>query len=82
MMVSPVVFGFLVSLGMGLGAFAVFLWAVMDGQMEETEEVKYRILAREQEDDPAAERRIAAEGSSPAGNSRDICRISQGGTAE
>jgi cbb3-type cytochrome oxidase maturation protein len=55
-MTSPIVFGFLVSLGMGLGAFAVFLWAVMDGQMEETEELKFRIIEREQEDDAAAGR--------------------------
>jgi cbb3-type cytochrome oxidase maturation protein len=59
-MVSPIVFGFLVSLGMGLGAFAVFLWAIMDGQMEETEELKYRILEREKEDDAAAHREFGS----------------------
>jgi cbb3-type cytochrome oxidase maturation protein len=58
-MASPIVFGFLVSLGMGLGAFAVFLWAVMAGQMEETEELKYRILQREEEDDVAAGRNFS-----------------------
>ncbi len=51
MMTSPVMFGFFVSLGMGLGAFAFFLWAVMAGQMEDAEEVKYRIIQREEDDD-------------------------------
>ena len=51
MMTSPVMIGFFVSLGMGLGAFAFFLWAVMAGQMEDAEEVKYRIIQREEDDD-------------------------------
>ena len=42
-MITPIVFGFLVSLGMGLGAFAVFLWAIMDGQMEEIENCRKKI---------------------------------------
>lgn len=50
-MASPVLFGFLVSLGMALGAFAFFLWAIMAGQMEDTEDLKYRILQREEDDD-------------------------------
>lgn len=65
---NPIVFGFIVSLGMGLGAFAVFLWAIMDGQMEETEELTYRILAREQEDDAAAEKGLATGPLSAGGN--------------
>lgn len=55
MMAGPVLFGFLVSLGMGLGALAFFLWAVMAGQMEDTEELKYRILQREEDDDAERE---------------------------
>ncbi|HYQ48473.1 MAG TPA: cbb3-type cytochrome oxidase assembly protein CcoS [Thermodesulfovibrionales bacterium] len=50
-MAGPVLFGFLVSLGMGLAALAFFLWAVLAGQMEDTEDLKYRILQREQDDD-------------------------------
>ena len=32
---------------MGLGALSIFIWAVLSGQMEDTEDVKYRILERE-----------------------------------
>jgi cbb3-type cytochrome oxidase maturation protein len=42
-----VLFTFCVALGMGLGALAIFIWAVLSGQMEDTEDVKYRILERE-----------------------------------
>ncbi|NJD57528.1 MAG: cbb3-type cytochrome oxidase assembly protein CcoS [Nitrospirae bacterium] len=50
-MATPILFGFFVSLGMALGAFAFFLWAIMAGQMEDTEDLKYRILQREEEED-------------------------------
>jgi cbb3-type cytochrome oxidase maturation protein len=42
-----VLFAFCVALGMGLGALSIFIWAVLSGQMEDTEDVKYRILERE-----------------------------------
>lgn len=50
MIESTVIYGFLVALFMGLGALAVFIWAVLSGQMEDTEDLKYRILQREMED--------------------------------
>ncbi len=45
-----VIIEFLVALCMGLGALSVFIWAILGGQMEDTEEIKYRILEREMED--------------------------------
>ncbi len=42
---------FLVALCMGLGALSIFIWAVLSGQMEDTEEIKYRILEGEIEDE-------------------------------
>jgi len=51
-MENTIVYGFLVSLGMGLCAFAFFVWAVLSHQMDDTEDVKYRVLEREIEDGP------------------------------
>lgn len=43
---------FVVALCMGLAAFSVFIWAVLNGDLdEEAEEVKYRVLERERRDD-------------------------------
>ncbi|MGE5893188.1 MAG: cbb3-type cytochrome oxidase assembly protein CcoS [bacterium] len=50
MIENTVIFGFLIALGMGLGALSIFVWAVLSGQMDDTEDVKYRILEREMEE--------------------------------
>lgn len=50
MIEKAVIFGILIAFAMGLGALAVFVWAVLSGQMEDTEDVKYRILEREMAD--------------------------------
>lgn len=41
---------FLIALCMGIGALAIFIWSVLSGHMEETEDIKYRILERELDD--------------------------------
>ena len=46
-----VIYGFLIALSMGLGALAIFIWAVLSGQLEDTEEIKYRVLERELDDE-------------------------------
>jgi cbb3-type cytochrome oxidase maturation protein len=48
---EAVFYAFLIALCMGLGALAMFVWAVLSGQMDETEDVKYRILEREMNDE-------------------------------
>jgi len=50
-METAIIFGFLIALSMGLGALAIFIWAVLSGQMEDTEEIKYRVLDRELSDE-------------------------------
>jgi len=50
MIEKTVVYGFLISLSMGLSALAFFVWAVLSSQMDETEDVKYRVLERELEE--------------------------------
>ncbi len=50
MIENTIVYAFLVALGMGLGALAIFIWAVLSGQMDDTEDVKYRILEQELND--------------------------------
>jgi cbb3-type cytochrome oxidase maturation protein len=51
-MIEPtIIFGIVIAFAMGLGALAIFVWAVLSGQMEDTEDVKYRILEREMEDE-------------------------------
>ncbi len=39
-----------IALCMGLGALAVFIWAVLSNQMEDVEDAKYRFLEKELED--------------------------------
>ncbi len=46
-----VIIEFMVALAMGLGALCVFIWAVISGQMEGVEEIKYRVLEGETEDE-------------------------------
>lgn len=36
---------------MGLGALSIFVWAVLDNQMDDTEDIKYRILEKELNND-------------------------------
>ena len=50
MIENTIVYGFMVALFMGLGALSVFIWAVLSGQMDDSEDLKYRILEREMED--------------------------------
>lgn len=45
-----VIYEFAIALCMGLGALGVFIWAVLSGQMESGEDIKYRILERERDD--------------------------------
>jgi len=51
MIESTLLYGFFIALCMGCGALGVFVWAVLSGQMEETEDVKHRMLAQELDDD-------------------------------
>jgi len=53
MIERTIVYGFLISLSMGLSALAFFVWAVFANQMDDTEDVKYRVLEREREEDAA-----------------------------
>ncbi len=46
-----VIVEFIVALSMGLGALCVFIWAVMSGQMESVEEIKYRVIEMEIDDE-------------------------------
>jgi cbb3-type cytochrome oxidase maturation protein len=50
-----VFFEFLIALCMGLGALAIFIWSVLSGHLDETEDIKYRILEREREDNGTTE---------------------------
>lgn len=50
MIEQTVIYGFIIALCMGLVALAIFVWAVLSGQMEDTEDVKYRMLEREADD--------------------------------
>lgn len=49
MIENTIIFEFLIALIMGLGALAFFVWAVLANQMEDPEDVKYRVLERELE---------------------------------
>jgi cbb3-type cytochrome oxidase maturation protein len=51
MMENTLLYGFLIALSMGLAALAIFIWAVLSDQMEDTEDVKYRILEQELSDE-------------------------------
>ncbi|MHB8772193.1 MAG: cbb3-type cytochrome oxidase assembly protein CcoS [Syntrophales bacterium] len=53
MIEQTVVYGFLISLSMGLSALAFFVWAVLSNQMDDTEDVKHRVLERELEEERA-----------------------------
>ncbi len=57
MIEKAIIYGFLIALSMGLGALAFFVWAVLSNQMDDTEEVKYRILERELAEDVVHEMR-------------------------
>jgi cbb3-type cytochrome oxidase maturation protein len=46
-----VLYAFLIAACMGLGALAIFIWSVLEGQAEDVEDVKYRMLARELDDE-------------------------------
>jgi cbb3-type cytochrome oxidase maturation protein len=51
-MIEPtMLYTFLIALCMGLGALAVFIWSVLEGQGEDIEDVKYRILYQELDDE-------------------------------
>jgi len=42
---------FLIAFFMGIGALAIFIWAVMENQLSDTEDIKYRVLEREMDDE-------------------------------
>ncbi len=44
---EAIIYSFWIALCMGLGALAIFIWAVLDNQMEDPEDVKYRVLEKE-----------------------------------
>jgi len=47
-----VIWEFLVALCMGLAAFSAFIWAVLGGEFDEgSEDIKYRVMEREWEND-------------------------------
>lgn len=46
-----ILYAFLIAVCMGLGALAIFIWSVMEGQAEDVEDVKYRVLERELNDE-------------------------------
>ncbi|MGE5790074.1 MAG: cbb3-type cytochrome oxidase assembly protein CcoS [Syntrophaceae bacterium] len=50
MIEDTILCGFLVSLSMGCGSLAFFVWAVLSNQMDAPEDVKHRVLERELED--------------------------------
>jgi len=50
-MENTLLYGFLIALSMGLGALAIFIWAVLSDQMDDTEDIKYRMLEQELNDD-------------------------------
>jgi cbb3-type cytochrome oxidase maturation protein len=50
MIESSILYAFLIALCMGLGALAVFIWSVLEGQTDDIEDVKYRVLDRELDD--------------------------------
>jgi len=56
MIEQTIVYGFLISLSMGVSALAFFVWAVLANQMEDTEDVKYRVLERELEEERVHEK--------------------------
>lgn len=44
-------YSFSIAMCMGLGALSIFVWAVLDNQMDDTEDIKYRILEKEMRND-------------------------------
>ncbi|MEJ2314987.1 MAG: cbb3-type cytochrome oxidase assembly protein [Nitrospirota bacterium] len=46
-----VFYEFLMALCMGLGALGIFVWSALSGHLDEAEDVKYRILERELDDE-------------------------------
>lgn len=49
-MEKTIICSFLISLAMGCGALAFFVWTVLSNQWDDTEDVKYRILEGEMEE--------------------------------
>lgn len=44
-------YSFSIAMCMGLGALSIFVWAVLDNQMDDTEDIKYRVLEKEMRND-------------------------------
>lgn len=42
---------FCIALCMSLGALAVFVWSVLSGQWDDVEDIKYRFLEKEMDDE-------------------------------
>jgi cbb3-type cytochrome oxidase maturation protein len=51
MIENALLYGFLIALTMGLGALGIFIWAILSGQMDDAEDVKYRVLEQEMNDE-------------------------------
>lgn len=49
-----VFFEFLIALFMGIGALSILIWSVLSGHFEEIEDVKYRMLERDRENERRA----------------------------
>ena len=47
---EAVFYEFLIAVFMGIGALGIFIWAIRDGQMDDIEDVKYRMLEQEMDD--------------------------------
>ena len=55
MEVDPHMYKLLMGASLALGAFFVFLWAVLSGMFKDSEDVKYRVYQRELNEGPAGE---------------------------
>lgn len=51
MIENAILYGLLIALAMGGAALTIFIWAVLSDQMEDTEDVKYRVLEQELDDE-------------------------------
>jgi cbb3-type cytochrome oxidase maturation protein len=49
--VGVLFYTFCIALCMSLGAFAVFIWSVLSNQWDDVEDVKYRFLEKELNDE-------------------------------
>jgi cbb3-type cytochrome oxidase maturation protein len=48
---DALLYAFFIALCMGLGTLGIFIWAVLGNQMDDTEDIKFRILEEELNDE-------------------------------